>query len=404
MRLVRYSWLAMTVLVLVLALLADGATFTTVHHTCSPNNCSGLELTRQQVNQLRQAGISLTTFALFSAVVTTGVACIFILIAGLIVWRRSTDRMALFTAFTLVLFGGFTFPDFGTTLTLVHPSWELPLAVISALGGIAFVFFLVLFPGGRAQPRWALVVVCVFAVSQAGQYVLPGTVLDPNVYPPVISLGLWVVTFFAIIYTQVHRYRNVSTSIERQQTKWVIIGISLALLGFLAAILMWVIPAYSQSALGAFFGAILMYGAMLLVPLSIGVAVLRYRLWDVDIIINRTLVYGSLTLSLAGIYIGSVIGLQAILRLLTGQGSAFAIALSTLAVAGLFGPLRRRIQAGIDRRFYRNRYDAALTLAGFGVRLRDEVDLDQLAAELQSVVYETVQPAHVSLWLRTGVE
>jgi hypothetical protein len=138
----------------------------------------------------------------------------------------------------------------------------------------------------------------------------------------------------------------------------------------------------------------------LALPTAVGVAVLRYRLYGIDLVINRTLVYGPLTAMLVLVYLGGVVSLQYAFRALTGQGSQVAIVASTLAIAALFNPLRRRVQGFVDRRFYRRKYDAARTLATFSARLRDETDLDALNTELVSVVRETVQPAHASLWLR----
>jgi len=135
-------------------------------------------------------------------------------------------------------------------------------------------------------------------------------------------------------------------------------------------------------------------------PIAVGIAILRYRLYDIDLVINRTLVYGPLTAMLVLVYLGGLVSLQYAFRSLTGQGSQVAIVVSTLVIAALFNPLRKRVQAFVDRRFYRNKYDAARVLAAFSARLRDETDLDGLSGDLASVVRNTVQPEHVSLWLR----
>ena len=140
-----------------------------------------------------------------------------------------------------------------------------------------------------------------------------------------------------------------------------------------------------------------------IVPLALSIAVLRYRLYEIDLIINRTLVYGALTAMLVGMYVASIVVLQELLRPLTGHESQLAIVASTLFVAALFNPLRRRIQGFIDRRFYRSTYDAAKTLEAFSAKLRDETDLDALNDNLVGVVRETMQPAHVSLWLRSDL-
>jgi hypothetical protein len=168
---------------------------------------------------------------------------------------------------------------------------------------------------------------------------------------------------------------------QRQQVKWFVYAVAFVMFTFPLTVL--------------FLGSA---GIVLfpLIPASAAVAILKYRLYDIDVVVNRTLVYGGLTATLAGAYLGSVLLLQLVLS----PSSDLAIAGSTLAVAGLFRPLRHRIQELVDRRFYRRRYDAARTLEYFGVRLRDEIDLDSLGGELRGVVAETMQPAHVSLWLR----
>jgi hypothetical protein len=142
---------------------------------------------------------------------------------------------------------------------------------------------------------------------------------------------------------------------------------------------------------------------LMVIPVSVGIAIMRYRLYDIDVLINRTLVYGLLTAMLLGVYFGGVTATQALFRALTGQEQLpqYAVVASTLVIAALFNPLRRRIQSFIDRSFYRRKYDAAKTLEGFSIKLRDETDPEALRGDLVGVVRETMQPAHASLWLRS---
>jgi hypothetical protein len=178
---------------------------------------------------------------------------------------------------------------------------------------------------------------------------------------------------------------------ERQQLKWFVYTVTLLVVGFLAALL-----GFGQHSVAWNLGI----AAFNFLPIAAGIAILRYRLYDIDLVINRTLVYGTLTAALALVYVASIILFQGLFRALTGGTSQLAVVASTLAIAALFVPLRRRVQAFIDRRFYRRKYDIATTLQAFNVRLRNEVDLDSVADDLVEVVEETMQPAHVSLWLR----
>ncbi len=186
--------------------------------------------------------------------------------------------------------------------------------------------------------------------------------------------------------------------VERQQIKWFAYAAAATISGIILA---YMIPETIDTPLWFEWVEFALNIAVTpAIPISMGIAILRYRLDDIDLIINRTLVYGALTALLVAVYVGSVVSLQAALRTLTGQESQLAVVASTLLIAALFNPLRRRIQALIDRRFYRSKYDAAKTLEAFSAKLRDETDLDALNAELVGVVRETMQPAHVSLWLR----
>jgi hypothetical protein len=192
------------------------------------------------------------------------------------------------------------------------------------------------------------------------------------------------------------RFRR-SHGIERQQLKSFVLAVSMFPVLFLVA----TIAGALDSSEDDYISFVLIMGGLLLIPLSMGAAILRYRLYDIDLVINRTLVYGALTAVLSGIYVGLVFGFQALLEPFTAE-SDLAIAGSTLAVAALFRPVRSSIQDFIDRRFYRRKVDKQRTIEEFNSQLRDEVDLSAITQRLAGVVNETMQPTHVSLWLRSG--
>jgi hypothetical protein len=286
-------------------------------------------------------------------------------------------------------------------------------------GPIVFALFslvFLLFPDGRLPSRrWRPVVwlelvavVCLFAWAfEPGPLGNLGLVRVSNpfgIQGAAALLGtLGLVGFFMTLAVAVAggislvlRFRR-ARGVERQQIKWFALSGVVFCAVFAAGPFLWALP---QSPATAWIWPVLFLAGASTIPVAVGIAILRYRLYDIDLIINRTLVYGSLTATLALVYVGSVVGLQAALRGLTGQESTLAVVASTLVIAALFTPLRRRVQAFVDRRFYRRKYDAAKTLAAFNARLRDETDLDALSDDLAGVARSTVQPAHVSLWLR----
>jgi len=239
-------------------------------------------------------------------------------------------------------------------------------------------------------------------------------------WPAAVQISVHIFFSATGVFAQIHRYVNVSSPIQRQQAKWALFGLMAAVLGPIAYFLPFVIfPTLSQQAIpnmlyqrlgSSFFSFSYIVRLVnsagfnlltLIFPLSFAIAILRYRLWDIDILINRALVYTVLSGTLLTVYLGSVVLLESILRPLTGQGSSqFITVISTLTIAASFAPLRRRVQNAIDSRFYRSRYNAARTVEAFGATLRDEVDLNTLSERLVSVVDETMQPEKVSLWIR----
>lgn len=268
------------------------------------------------------------------------------------------------------------------------------------------MFLLLLFPDGRLlSRRWRPIAWCAAAsivVDFVGALLSPGPVPDfPQVINPygvefpawlaVVPVALGVTGLLGAALSLVLRFRRVRGA-QRQQIKW------LAYAGAVTAPTVGV-GILTYELIGDIVANTLIQSAVLSLPVAAGIAILRYRLYDIDVVINRTLVYGGLTATLAGTYLGSVLVLQFALSPVT-QRSDLAVAGSTLAVAALFRPARTRIQGWVDRRFYRRRYDASRTMQEFSAGLREQVDLDALGDELRTVVRATMQPAHVSLWLR----
>jgi hypothetical protein len=315
------------------------------------------------------------------------------------------------------------FADAYTTYTLLAEPNSLPGGLVAAwvsnwvpwLALGLLPFFLLLFPTGRLPSRrwWPVAVfaVLVYVALPVGFALLPGplatfpSIENPlgregaagEIVPGVNSALAWMVfalTCVISLVSLVLRFRR-SWGEERQQIKWVAYAAALIAAYLLVLSTLWETLDPIRPILSAFFFGLLW--------VAIAISILKYRLYDIDILINRTLVYGSLSALLALVYFGGVAATQTLFRALTGQEEQqpqLAIVVSTLVIAALFNPLRRRIQSFIDRRFYRSKYDAAKTLEAFSAKLRDETDLDALSEDLVGMVRETMQPAHVTLWLR----
>ena len=355
------------------------------------------------------AGLGLSP-GVYAALMTTFFAMIVVIWAGiglLIFWRRSDQWFALLTGFFLVMFCT-TYPGFPiSALALKAPALNGPIMVMGALGLASLVLFFALFPNGRLVPLW-IAPALMFAMLSAVSAVMPlAWRTSGGSVPGWLSGSLTTIAFVVIIGAQVYRFARVSAPYERQQTKWVVSGIAAVLseIFLLAPLIAYFYPPVNtqpNTPVSTFISLVTYPLVMLLLPITIGVAILRSRLYDIDIIIKRTLVYGSLTLALGVVYFGLIFGLETLVGLLTGHNgqSQAIIVISTLTIAALFQPLRGRVQRTIDRRFYRRSYNAARMVAEFGATLRSEVDLQQLNQHLMATVREAMHPVSVSLWLR----
>ena len=356
---------------------------------------------------------------LYSIWLTSGFP--YVVLGGLIVVRRPENSIGW-----LLGLGGlagvlsYTAEQYAVYALLTRPG-VLPLGAEAIwlagwlwTGWVGIVpFFILLFPTGKTPSRrwgWVVWLDCVILLaislpSAVEFWPLRGTGLLDESNVPAGATALFDATFGPLVLTglivslvaAVVRYRR-ARDVERAQIRWIIYA------GFFGTVMMNVLSSTLLAGTPLHADATALISgttiSFLFLPISIGVAIFRYHLFDIDRLINRTLVYGLLTAILVGFYFGGVVLLQSLLRPITGAGNDLAIVVTTLIIAALFMPLRSRLQAFIDRRFYRRKYDAARTLAEFGQVARDEVDLESLKGRLVQVIEETMQPEHVSLWLR----
>jgi hypothetical protein len=306
----------------------------------------------------------------------------------------------MLVSITLVFLGGLFFTSSNDALLRAFPDLINLHDLILLSGTIAIIALFLLFPNGRFVPRWA----GWAAGGMLSLFLVSRSLSALDVVSDSVDLLLTLVIVIFAAANQIYRYFRVSSAAARQQTKWVVLGL------FSALILMitWSMVGFfyppdqpGPSRLVALLIAVpLIFLLNLLVPLTLAISILRYRLWDIDIIINRGLIYGALTLILALIYFGTVTILQNLFTAVTGQQSPVALVISTLIIAALFQPLYRRVQELINRRFFRGKYDAEKILAEFASTARDEVDLDNITAALLDAAEKTLQPAVISLWLK----
>jgi hypothetical protein len=356
---------------------------------------------------LEASGITVQFYAICLLSIAIVSTAVWVAVALVIFWRGADNWIALFGSLALLTFGTMSLPP-SLPAPADHSSavW-LPIYLLAFLGTIALYAFYLLFPSGRFVPRWTRWAVGLFAAHDVFYWLFPDSILDIASSLPPLDYAVLTTLACIAIGSQLYRYRYVSSPAERQQTKWVVFGMVSAGLGTVA----FEIP-ISGSPLGQFdpLPALAiqagLFGTLSLIPLSIGVAIVQDRLWDIDIVIRRTLIYGTLTASLALVYFGSVALAENTFRALTNEGKPpqLAVVVSTLVIAALFNPLRRRIKSLIDKRFYRSNYDARKTLEAFSATLSRETNLDALSDDLVTVVERTMQPAHVSLWLRPQKE
>lgn len=417
LRVIQGIWLVLVLIDLATLLISLPVYYQTFFTACiGPiTSCPDTgQLSVQTLPVLQQAGFSLDVYGFYVLFLDLLTTLPFLLVGALIAWRRATTWMGLFVSFLLINMGslGLSFAHIG-----VLNESSNPLIIFLNVADIIPVllyypclsFFFSTFPDGRFVPRWSWALIVLWIVNVFFWIAPTDTPFNLGNWPPLLEAGWLSVVFGGSACTQLYRFLRAASPLQRQQIKWLLYGFVPVIVAPLCLTLyMTFVPALNQP--GAFLvntpNAFLLVVALPLyrfwylpVPFCIGIALLRYRLWDIDVLINRTLVYGLLTATLLGIYLVLVFGGESLLANIFGPGDAVVLVVSTLIVAALFQPLRRWVQQLVDRRFYRSKYDAALVVTRFGETLHQEVNLEQLRGQLLAVVQETVQPASLSLWL-----
>jgi hypothetical protein len=357
--LARVAWVAAVILIVAPFLAMLPASYTFLQTVCTGAMCGSSQPTPDSAQALQRLGLSVSAYATFTLALTLASAFFCFTLGAVIFWRRSDDWMALLVALmvvaTVTLNGGEAYSMNSALLTLHF--------VMFVLGSSLYVVVLALFPDGRFVPRWTRWLLPCWAVAALLSFMYPFS------YEQV-----WYAALVLLVSAQVYRHRSAPDPLQRQQGKWLLFSGCVAVIIIVGIpVLPFFFPSFGQA--GSFYGLLITPAYLvlsLIFPLSIGLAILRFRLYDIDIIIHRTLVYSALTVVLAVIYEVSVFTLQSLLSGLTIiRGNQLAIVASTFLIGGLFKPLYDRTRAQIDRRFYRRKYDAARTLAAFNTTIRD---------------------------------
>jgi hypothetical protein len=364
--------------------------------------CNFLAISSAEVAVLSSWGLSMQTYAF--AMITAPIILLLVYwgLGGLILWRQGASWLGLTVSLALIVLPIVTISG-SNDWSGNNPVLYFLAVAIGLAGNAILVSFLYLLPNGRFSPKWAYIPMAATILA------VTGLTLESNsiVSIPTQALSLLQLTILSLILfgggLQVYRYLRDSNLVERQQTKWIVFGI----LSYVLSVMVWVLIFGGALAipdgklrllanLGGWF--LLGLFSLLILPVAITIAILRYKLWNIDLIIRKTLVYALLSGLLAFVYFGTVILLQTVFDSFSSQQSPVVIVISTLVIAALFAPMRRRVQAFIDRRFFRQKYDAEQVVAQFAQTARDEVSLDALTAELSRVVQVTMQPERISVW------
>lgn len=396
--LARGMWLVVAVLALGFFAAGIPSEFVMFHTVCR-DTCLGGQVTQAGSRALLDLGLSLDFYAAYAVVHDIVFAAVYVAVAFIIFWRKSDERMAMLASFALLTFGTAGLPNTTYALSIEYASLWWPLSLLDFLGAASFGLFLYLFPDGRFVPGWTRWAVFAWIAWQLPTYWFPSwDSFDLDGWAGRLAITVWTAFLGTMIYTQAYRYLRDSGATERQQIKWVVFGISVAALVYLGIVVALSpfapAPATPGMVVNILIGYTVLYAAMLLIPLSIGFAILRRHLWNIDFIINRTLVYGALTASVVALYV-LVVG--ALGQFLQVSGNLIFSLIATGLTAVLFHPLRTRLQRGVNRLMYGERDEPYAVLSRLGQRLEATLSPDAMLPTVARTVAEALKLPYVAI-------
>jgi signal transduction histidine kinase len=394
----RWAWLVVAVLALGFFAAGIPSEFVMFRTVCQ-DVCMGGQLHLAGSHALRDLGLSVGFYATYAVALDIVFAAVYVAVAAVVFWRKSDERMALLASFALLTFGTAGLPNAMYALSLEHASLWWPVSLLNFLGAASFGLFLYRFPDGHFIPGWTRWVVLVWIAWQLPKYWFPSWGSSGSTgWTNWLAIAVWTAFLGTMIYAQAYRYWRVSGVTERQQIKWVVFGISGAALAYLGVAV--ALSPFSSApttpgmVASVMIGYTFLYAGMLLIPLSIGFAILRRHLWNIDLIINRTLVYGALTAGVVALYVLVVGALGQLLRV---NGNLTISLIATGLTAVLFHPLRTRLQRGVNRLMYGERDEPYAVLSRLGQRLEATLTPDAMLPTVARTVAEALKLPYVAI-------
>ncbi len=382
----QWIWWAIFAAVLVMNILAIAPTYQLWQRECVSGDCVDQQLRLFHLRSWLALGFSREAYALIALVANFIPIAIYLLV-GLVLFRaKPRERMVFFTSLTLVLFGGVTYAALLPILARGNPLWWYPILLFDFFGSLGIIVFFFVFPNGAFAPPWTRYLIGLFALEEILE-LFNNPPINWRFLPSFVPDSAFILTVASIVVVQLYRYRRVSNATERRQTKWVVYGTSIALIGFIASALIFVsVPALYENVIAEVGLTLLLALLISAIPLSIAIAMLRARLWDIDLIINRTLVYSVMTAIIAGLLAVLSDLAKGLLLAFTGRASELAPMVATLIIVAVFDPIRKRVQEFMDKHV---KY-AKGTLGAFGEELGKFVQMNDANALARRFLNEAV--------------